>query len=107
MSTKNVIWVSLERFISCDLSMGLGPLDYGSTAWSGAPAFSGIWLAFPSFDGKNPATIQKKCITVGSQSNFVQKISLLSQFCLELSWGMPCEIGLKSPCEAEIKIVFH
>ena len=44
---------------------------------------------------------------VDSQGSFVQKISLLGQPYQELTWGMPCEIGLKSPFEIEIKIVFY
>ena len=44
---------------------------------------------------------------VGSQGSFVQKISLLGQPYQELTWGMPCEIGLKSAFETEIKIVFY
>ena len=44
---------------------------------------------------------------VGSQGSFVQKISLLGQPYQELTWRMPCEIGLKSPFETEIKIAFY
>ena len=44
---------------------------------------------------------------VSSQGSFVKKISLLGQPYQELTWGMPCEIGLKSPFETEITIVLY
>ena len=58
LGTKDFIGVSLERFISWDLSVERGPPDYESTVWAGILAFSGFWLSFPSFNGKNPVIIQ-------------------------------------------------
>ena len=58
LGTKDFIGVSLERFISWDLSVEREPPDYESTVWAGILAFSGFWLSFPSFNGKNPVIIQ-------------------------------------------------